>query len=135
MKTNDLGIYIISKFYLFLILLYLLPFFVFSTELVILGRSFNASSSTSINISVVIFLFILYWGIDNLKRTGFRMAIIFHSFFMLNCLLMVFGRTPLFYIKGAKEGAYILTTPFILASVFINIVVISYLLFKRRYFA
>jgi len=134
LKTNELGIYIISKFYLFLIVLYLLPFFVFSAELVILGRSFDEFVSTSVNIIIVLYLLILYWGIDNLKRIGFWPAILFHAFFILNCLLMVFGRTPLFYSKGVVEDVYILITPFVIVSLFINTVVILYLFLKRRHF-
>ncbi len=132
---KPLGIQLLSYFYLSLILLYILPLFVFSTRIVVLGRIANEAGTALVNSSSLIFLFFLYLSVKNQRKTGLFLAILFHGLFLVNNLLMLFQQPPILEIEGLKPGDYTLETFTIIATALLNTLIIMHLYLKRqRYF-
>jgi len=134
LQIKELGIKAISQFYLFVILLYILPFAIFTTRLEIFGEAMDFWLTLTINTILISFILLLHFTINNLSRTGFYLSIPFHTLFILNSMLMIFDQSPILKIAGLNEGVYILRIPLILASILINATIIFYLVYKRRLF-
>lgn len=129
LKHNRLLIEIILKLYICLIFLYLLPLFIFSTKLVILGVTVSQPFTAITYIFLISLLFFLYFSIKKEKISGLIAAIIFHSFFILNTTLIFMGKPPIINIEGLKPVSDPgFKTPIIMINLAINLSIIFYLL-------
>ena len=135
MKQESFGIQILSKFYLFLMVLYALPIFVFSTRLKIFGQTLSILFSHSINVLFVIFLFFLYRLIKKQKKIGFWLASIFHAVFLINSFLIFINRVPLLKIEGTVQLIEpVFIDPILIINMVLNVIIIGYLTYKRDLF-
>lgn len=134
LQTKELGIYSISKFYLFLIFFCLLSYLLFSTELVVFSRSLGTTPSIALNAVFLIYLFLTYRWLGDLRRRGLWMALNLHMLFAINSVFMACYRTPIILMKGMVEGDTALVRPFIFGSIIVNIIIMSYLTYKREVF-
>jgi len=134
MKEKDLGIGILSKFYIFLMLLHALPLFVFDTRLNICGKVLSATSTFIINILFIALLWFIYVEIKNIKKAGFWAALIFHSTFAINSSFITIGLQPFLMIEGVKPVTSIWLRPISFASIIINFGVIWYLFYRKESF-
>lgn len=138
MQDKELGAKIISNFYLFLILFYIFPLFIFSTRIAILGKTTSEFTTLFLNVFFISLLTVLYLTVKNLSRPGLWLGLSFHLVFIVNNVLMLFGKIAIFKIKGLEPGDHILRTPIILTSlaisIFINIGIIYYLVYSRKRF-
>lgn len=135
MINKKLGIRVLLSFYLFLIAFYILPLFIFSTQLVLLGKRMPSFLSILFHILFIAFLFFLYLSIKRLKKIGLWLAFLFHTLFLINSLLMFFNKTAILNIQGQKQGIYLFKEPVIIMSTIINAIVLCYLAYhKKQYF-
>ena len=135
MKQESFGIQILSKFYLFLMVLYALPIFVFSTRLKIFGQTLSILFSHSINVLFVIFLFFLYRFIKQQKKIGLWLASIFHTVFLINSFLIFINRVPLLKIEGTVQLIEpVFIDPILIINMVLNVIIIGYLTYKRDLF-
>ena len=134
MRTKDLGVSILARFYVFLIFLYVLPLFVFATRLNICGMILSTTITFVINVLFMGFLWFLYTQIKNLKRVGFWAALVFHTFFIGNSIFMVMERPPLLMIEGAKPVTSAWLKPILFASIIVNLGIVAYLLYRKQLF-
>jgi len=125
---------VLSYFYLCLIFFYSFPIFIFSTKTVILGRIIDPVLTKTIHVFFIIFFYFLYTAMRDLKRAGLRLAVFLHLVFLFNSILILSGRTPILDIRGLKTGVYACEHLIALGSIFINILIIFYLLRKNSYF-
>jgi len=133
-KYSRLGVSMILQFYLFLILLYLLPLYIFSTHLVILGEIISEPAATIFHISVVVFLGLLYFSVKYKKIVGIFLGVFFHSLFLINGFLMLVKWPVIIMIKGIYPIQTIAKAFFIILMMVLNSIIISYFLCKKRYF-
>ena len=134
MNKKDLGIVIISRFYIVLIFLYVLPLFLFTTQLNILGRTFSSTTAFIGNMCFIAILWFLYRKIKNTKKIGFWTALIFHTFFIVNSVLMVMESQPLLMIEGIKAATPEGVKPILSVSIILNLIIISYLIYRKKLF-
>lgn len=134
LKDSYLGIDIISRFYLFLILLYLFPLYVFSTHLVIFRKIILEPGATILHIFVVLFLGLLYFCVKYKKTIGVFLGIFFHSLFLINGFLMLFKGPAIIMIKGIYPVQTVAKTFVIILTMILNFGIISYFICKKRYF-
>ncbi len=134
MKDKQLGIKILSNFYLFLILLYILPAYLFSTQVVFLGRIISPAGQALVNGLSLLFLLFLYFSLKYRKLSGFLGAMILHLLFLLNNLLMFLEKPPILEIEGVTKGDYQLEIFAVSGGIIINLIILVYLFFCRRSF-
>ncbi|UCC94682.1 MAG: hypothetical protein JSW40_07685 [Candidatus Omnitrophota bacterium] len=126
---------ILAAFYLFLILLYALPLFIFSTRLVVLGKYIWGFLAVMTYAFFLVFFFCLFRAIRSPNTEGFLMLQTFHIFFLLNSLLLVFDHTPIFAIEGAQPVMIgRLKRTIVIMSALINSIILFYVFYKRSYF-
>lgn len=119
---------IIKYFYIFLFFFYFLPTLLFSTKIVILGKTLSFSLSLVLNIILALLVFIIYILIRCFKKIGFYLAVCFHFFFLINFLFFFLRGQLLFFIKGAKKAAIIFPSYFfVISGIIINGVIICLL--------
>ena len=135
MKGKDPGIIIIARFYIVLIFLYSLPLFIFATQLNILGKIFSSTAVSIVNICFIALLWFLYRKVKKTEKIGFWGAIIFHSFFIVNSLLMIMDYAPLLMVEGVKTVTPIGVKPVLFGSIIVNLVIISYLVYRKKLFS
>jgi hypothetical protein len=129
-----LGIRILLSFYLSLSAFYLLPLFIFSTQLALLGKRMPSFISSLFHLLFIVFLFSLYIGIKKLKKIGLWLAFLFHTLFLINSLLMFFNKAAILNIEGQKQGIYLFKEPVIIMSIIINSIALCYLASHKNYF-
>lgn len=134
MRSNKLGIKALSYFYLCLVFFYVLPLFIFSTQLLIFGQIANPFLTKIIHVVSIVFFYFLYMLVRRLKKTGLLMAVALHTIFFVNSIFILSAKTPILEIKGRNAGVSVYEGHFLLASIIINILIIIYLLCQRRYF-
>jgi len=134
LRTKELGIYSISRFYLFLIFFCLLGYLLFSTELVVFNRPLSSIPSTALSIVFLTYLFFTHRWLSGLRKKGLWMALSLHILFAINSVLIVCYRDPIVLIRGMAKGDTALVRPFVFASIILNIIIMSYLTDKRRLF-
>ena len=130
MKHNELGIKVLSYFYLCLVFFYAFPLLIFSTQLEIFGQTVKPFLTKIVHLSFVIFFYLLYLAIGSARKAGFRIAVVLHFFFLINSLLILGAKTAILEIKGSKVAVYPDQGPVVLFSILINILIITYLLRK-----
>ena len=129
LSNKELGIIILSRFYLFLIVLHMLPLCVFSTGAYLFGQKLSSFSALLAIALVIIFLYFLYDAIRHIKLIGFLSALIFQLIFVINNSQMLFGKIPLLSIKGEKIAFLTVERPLIIVSLIVNILLSSLLVY------
>lgn len=127
-----------SVFYLFLACFYILSLSLFSTRLVIFSITMGEVISLIIHCIFIFFLLVLYILAKRRKRIAFWLALVFHTFFLVNCLVTFSADFTFLALKGvypAKET--LLVDIFLILAVIVNLIIIIYwvynYLFLRKY--
>lgn len=129
LSGKNLGIIILSRFYLFLAVLHLLPLYVFSTAPYLFGRKLSYFSTLSATALYIIFLYFLYDAIRRIKLAGFFLSLLFQLVFIVNTIQILFHKTPFLNIKGEKTALLITEKPIIIISVVVNVLISSLLIY------
>jgi len=139
LSSKDLGIIILSKFYLFLAALHLLPLYVFSTTVYLFGQKLNYFPTYLAAALYITFLYFLYDAIRRIKFIGFFLALVFQLVFLINNSQILFDQTPFLDIKGEKIAFLTAEKSIIIVSIIVNILISSlliyylYIFLKRLY--
>jgi hypothetical protein len=129
LSNKDLGIIILSRFYLFLIVLHMLPLYVFSTGTYLFGQKLSSFPALLAIMLFIIFLYFLYDAIRRIKLIGFFLALIFQLVFVINNSQMLFEKVPFLSIKGEKIAFLTIEKSLIIVSVIVNVLVSSLLIY------
>ncbi|MCK9572803.1 MAG: hypothetical protein M0R20_00180 [Candidatus Omnitrophica bacterium] len=127
LSRKDLGIIILSRFYLFLIVLHILPLYVFSTGVYLFGQKLSSFPVVLAIVLFIAFLYFLYDAIWHIKLIGFFLAFIFQLIFVINNSQMLFGKIPLLTIKGEKIAFLAVEKPLVVISIIVNFLLSSLL--------
>jgi len=129
LSGKDLRIIILSRFYLFLAVLHILPLYVFSTAPYLFGQKLDYFSTLFAAVLYITFLYFLYDAIRHIKLIGFFLALIFQLVFIINTSQILFHKTPLLDIKGEKIAFLMTEKPVMIVSIMVNILISSLLLY------
>lgn len=129
LSNKELGIIILSRFYLFLIVLHILPLCVFSTSVYLFGHKQGSLSTLLTAIAFILFLYFLYDAIRHIKLIGFFLALIFQLFFAINNIQMLFDRIQFLSIRGERIVFLTVEKSAVAISIFVNILVSSLLVY------
>jgi len=134
LRKRRLGIDILVAFYLALIVLYILSLSLFSTRVVVFGKTVTSGIAIFIHLFFLTVYLFLSIGIKNFWGNAFRTAIFLHIFFIFNGLLMFFNMTALLEVEGAHLVSYPFKTQVVATSIVINILIVFFLISKKALF-
>ncbi|MDD4182305.1 MAG: hypothetical protein PHT53_00570 [Candidatus Omnitrophica bacterium] len=135
LSSKELGIIILSRFYLFLVILHILSLCAFSTTAYLFGQKITCFSACIATMLFIVFLYFLYDAIKHMRLAGFILALIFQLFFVINNSRIFFGKTPFLDIKGEKAAFPTAEKPIIIVSIIVNILVSSLLIYYLYMFS
>ncbi|MCF7908142.1 MAG: hypothetical protein K9L86_04645 [Candidatus Omnitrophica bacterium] len=134
MVDRKLGIRTIGYFYLCLSILYGLPLFVFSTQLVIFGVAVSPFLAKIIHFNFLILFWFLYLAMREAKKSGFVAALFLHIIFLINGILIANQKTAFLKIEGLRATRHNGENLIVVLGIVINILIIIYLMKRKAYF-
>lgn len=135
MKNNNLYIKFLSNFYLFLLIFYLSTLFLFSPHLIFFSNPISGLTGLAAHFIFVVFVLLLYLMVKWQYKLAFWMALLFHLFFFINLISILFLGAPLFFLKSIQLVKKSLIVNFILIlGIGINVGIISSLIYKQKVF-
>ncbi|MBU2102653.1 MAG: hypothetical protein ABH865_07575 [Candidatus Omnitrophota bacterium] len=124
---NELGLSILSKFYLFLLFFHLISPHLFYTRTFVGTHQVGGPSLFAARAALALLLFWLYGAIKRGSARGFWCALFFHSFFLLNNLCALTRTGALVRVEGLQEGVASLgARPILIISTVFNSLVTLY---------
>jgi len=129
LKERELIVVIVSRFYLFLAILHLLFFDVFSKAIHLFGHKLNHSFAILTGVLYAIFLYFLYDSIKRQKITGLFFALTFQLFFIINNIQMLIGKTPFLSVKSERIVFIAAEKYVIVFSVIVSAIITGFLLY------
>jgi hypothetical protein len=127
LADKELGIRMARRFYLFLLIFYAFPFFLFSVRLEILEQEVNEQQAMLINLAIIFLIYFIYDAIRHIKEMGFYAGYIFHSFFLVNGILMLFEAPSILSMQDINQSKPAFKTQIIIASLTVNLAMLIWL--------
>lgn len=115
---------LIAKFYIFLLIFSFSSWLLFSPKLTILNVTVSKNLSVLVNALFFCLVVLIYVSIKRLYKFGLWLAIFFHFLFLVNNLLVLFGKKSLILVESYKKVDNLLIILVAGISIIVNLVII-----------